>query len=102
MLQRGNFAAVQKLMKIALDPVNTDQLPDFLQKIPTSSILKLYFAAANNDYRRRYDRQFAPSISVLETVLQERGALDTEGLLIGAPVDLCGLTKVMDEGVSAN
>jgi hypothetical protein len=102
MLQSGNFAAVQKLMKITLDPVNTDQLPDFLQKIPTSAILKLYFAAANNDYRRRYDRQFAPSISVLETVLQERGALDTDGLLIGAPGDLSVLTNVMDEGVSAN
>lgn len=87
MLKRGNFAVVQKLMKITLDPTITDQLPDYLQEIPTTSILKLYCAAANNDYRRRYNRQFAPSISVLETVLQERGALDAAGHIIGAPVD---------------
>ena len=87
MLKRGNFAVVQKLVKVTLDPKHTDQLPEFLQEIPTSSILKLYCAAANNDYRRRYDRQFAPSIAVLETVLQERGALDAAGHIIGAPVD---------------
>jgi hypothetical protein len=87
MLKRGNFAVVQKLMKITLDPSITDQLPEFLQEIPTASLLKLYFAAANNDYRRRYDRQFAPSIAVYERVLQERGALDAAGHFIGPPVD---------------
>jgi hypothetical protein len=88
MLMRGNFAVVQKLMKITLDPSITTQLPEFLREIPTASILKLYFAAANNDYRRRYDGQFAPSIAVYESVLQERGALDATGHVIGPPVDL--------------
>jgi hypothetical protein len=88
MLQRGNFSVVQKLMKITLDPSITTQLPEFLREIPTASILKLYFAAANNDYRRRYDGQFAPSIAVYESVLQERGALDATGHVIGPPVDL--------------
>jgi hypothetical protein len=87
MLKRGNFAVVQKLMKVTLDPSITGQLPEFLREIPTASILKLYFASANNDYRRRYDRQFAPSIAVYERVLQERGALDAAGHFIGPPVD---------------
>jgi hypothetical protein len=82
MLQKGNFAVVQKLLRVTLDPKHTDQLPEFLQEIPTSSVLKLYAAAASNDYRRRYERKFSPSISVLETVLQERGALDAEGHII--------------------
>lgn len=85
MLQRGDFAVVQKLMKITLEPKHTGQLPSFLEEIPTSSILKLYFAAANNDYRRRYGGQFAPSIAVLEAVLQDRGALDEAGHVIAAP-----------------
>lgn len=84
MLKRGNFAVVQKLMKIALDPPITDQLHGFLQDIPTSSILKLYCAAANNDYRRRYQGQFAPSIRVYEAVLQERGVLDADGHVVPA------------------
>lgn len=87
MLQRGNFAVVQKLLKITLDAPITAQLPTFLQTIPTASILKIYCAAANNDYRRRYGRQFAPSIAVYEAVLQERGVLDAAGHIIGAPVD---------------
>lgn len=88
MLKRGNFAVVQKLMKITLDPSITAQLPAFLREIPTASILKLYFAAANNDYRRRYDRRFAPSIAVYEAELQDRGALDAAGHVVVPPVDL--------------
>lgn len=87
MLKRGNFAVVQKLLKITLDPSITAQLPVFLQDIPTTSLLKLYFAAANNDYRRRYHGQFAPSIAVYEQVLQERGALDAAGHVVGPPAD---------------
>ncbi|MCA9876635.1 MAG: hypothetical protein KC442_02600 [Thermomicrobiales bacterium] len=85
MLKRGNFAVVQKLMKITLDPSITAQLPAFLQEIPTASILKLYCAAANNDYRRRYARQFAPSIAVYESVLRERGVLDADGHVAAVP-----------------
>ena len=87
MLKHGNFAVVQKLMKIAFDPPITDQLPAFLQEIPTASILKIYCAAANNDYRRRYQGQFAPSLRVYESVLQERGVLDANGLVVAAPAN---------------
>lgn len=87
MLKRGNFAVVQKLMKITLDPSVTAQLPVFLREIPTSSILKLYCAAANNDYRRRYARQFAPSIAVYESVLRERGVLDADGRVVSVPFE---------------
>lgn len=86
MLKHGNFTVVQKLMKITLDPSITDQLPAFLAEMPTAAILKLYCAAANNDYRRRYAGQFAPSIAVYEAVLRERGVLDDNGYLIPAPV----------------
>lgn len=86
MLKHGNFAVVQKLMKITLDPSITDQLPAFLVDIPTASILKLYCAAANNDYRRRYARQFAPSIAVYESELRARGVLDENGCIIAAPI----------------
>jgi hypothetical protein len=85
MLKQGNFAVVQKLLKIALDPPITDQLRGFLSDIPTASILKLYCAAANNDYRRRYQGQFAPSLRVYESVLQERGVLDANGLVVAVP-----------------
>ena len=86
MLKHGNFTVVQKLMKITLDPSITAQLPAFLADIPTAAILKLYCAAANNDYRRRYNGQFAPSIAVYEQVLQERGALDAVGHVVGPSV----------------
>ncbi|MFT4039620.1 MAG: hypothetical protein QM692_15660, partial [Thermomicrobiales bacterium] len=89
MLQRGNFAVVQKLMKITMDPVIVDALPEFLHTIPTESILKLYFAAANNDYRRRYRGEFAPAIAILESALRERGVLDVDGCIIpAAPAQL--------------
>lgn len=87
MLQRGTFAVVQKLLKITLDPSITSELPEFLQAIPTASILKIYCAAANNDYRRRYGGQFAPSIAVYEAELQERGVLNAAGHIFGAPID---------------
>ena len=82
MLRRGDFAVVQKLMKITLDPSITAQLPRYLDQIPTESILKLYFAATNNDYRRRYERQFAASLAVYEQTLQARGALDIAGHVV--------------------
>ena len=82
MLRAGNFAVVQKLMKITLDPSITAQLPRYLEQIPTESILKLYFAATNNDYRRRYERQFSPSLAVYERTLQQRGALDAAGHVV--------------------
>lgn len=85
MLRRGNFAVVQKLMKITLDPTITAQLPSYLRQIPTESILKLYVAGTNNDYRRRYQRQFAPSLAVYERVLQDRGVLDSAGHVVVAP-----------------
>jgi hypothetical protein len=91
MLQQGNFAVVQKLLRVILDPNHTDQLPHFLQEIPTSSILKLYSAAACAGFRHRRDRGYVPSISVLETVLEERHVLDPAGHLTGAPVDLVAL-----------
>lgn len=87
MLKHGNFAVVQKLLKITLDPTITAQLPEFLRDIPTASILKLYVAAASNNYRRRYGGQFAPSIRVYEAELQDRAVLDAEGLFIGVPLE---------------
>ncbi|MCA9876544.1 MAG: hypothetical protein KC442_02140, partial [Thermomicrobiales bacterium] len=86
MLQRGNFVAVQKLLHVIFDPKHTDQLPGFLQEIPTASIVKLYAAAACDGLRHRRQRLYFPSVLVFETVLQERGALDAEGHLTGAPV----------------
>ena len=34
MLKRGNFAAVQKLVKVMLDPKHAEQLPAFLAEYP--------------------------------------------------------------------
>lgn len=91
MLQRGTFAVVQKLLRVVLSPHHTEQLPAFLQEVPTPAILKLYAAAASDGFRQRHQRRYLPAMLVLETVLQERGALDAEGLIIGAPVDLAAL-----------
>jgi hypothetical protein len=91
MLQRGNFAVVQKLVKVFLDAKHTDQLPEFLRGIPTSSMLKLYAAAACDGFRQRSQRRYLPSFLILEAALQERGALDAEGHISGEPVDLLSL-----------
>ena len=91
MLHHGNFAVVQKLMKITMDPAITEQLPAFLRDIPTASILKLFSAAASNDYRRRYDRQFVPSLAIYEAELQERGVLDGSGCYVATPASCAKL-----------
>lgn len=91
MLQRGTFAVVQQLLRVTLGPQHTDQLKAFLQEIPTPAILKIYAAAASDGFRQRRQRLYLPSMLVLETVLQERGALDAEGHISGAPVDLAAL-----------
>ncbi len=91
MLKCGNFAVVQKLVKVTLNPQHTEQLPEFLQDIPTSSILKLYAAAASDGFCRRGQGRYHPSMLVLEGVLQERGALDAEGHITGALADFAAL-----------
>jgi phosphoribosyl transferase-like protein len=90
MLQGGNFAVVQKLVKVFLDPQHTDQFSEFLRDIPTSSLLKLYAAAASDGFRQRGQGRYLPLFLLLEAALQERGALDAEGHIMGAPVDLVG------------
>jgi hypothetical protein len=89
-LQSGNFAVVQKLVKVFLDPQHTDQFSEFLRDIPTSSLLKLYAAAASDGFRQRGQGRYLPLFLLLEAALQERGALDAEGHIMGAPVDLVG------------
>ena len=84
MLQRGNFAVVQKLVKVLLDPKQTDQFSEFLWRIPTTSMLKLYAAAACDGFRQRGQRRYLPSFLILEAVLQERGAIDSAGHITGA------------------
>lgn len=84
MLTRGNFVVVQKLVKTTLDPQHTEQLPVSLEEIPTSSILKLYAAAASDGFRQRSQGRYVPSLLVLETALRERGALDADGHIAGA------------------
>ena len=88
MLKRGNFAVVQKLVKIVLYPRYTEQLPGFLAEVPTSSILKLYAAAASDGYWTRREQYGLPSVLVLQDVLQQRGAIDMEGNMLGAPAEL--------------
>jgi hypothetical protein len=91
MLQRGNFAVVQRLVKIVLNPEHSDQFSRFLREIPTSSLLKLYSAAACDGFRQRSQHRYLPLLLVLEAALQERGALDAAGHIIGEPVDLLAL-----------
>lgn len=88
MLQRGNFAAVQKLVKTMLDPKHTDELPEILPEIPTSSILKIYAAAASDGFRQRSRQIYLPAVLVLERELQERGAIDAEGHVVRAQSDV--------------
>jgi hypothetical protein len=78
LLKRGNFAVVQKLLRVILNPVHTVQLAAYLQDIPTAAILKLYAASASGGFHQRRERRFLPSILVMEDVLRERGALDAE------------------------
>ena len=85
LLQAGNFVAVQKLLRVILNPEHTDQLAEFLQTIPTASILKVYTAAADDNFRGRNARLYLPSLLALETVLEERGALDPIGHVVSAP-----------------
>ena len=88
MLQRGNFAAVQKLVKTMLDPKHTDELPEILPEIPTSSILRIYAAAASDGFRQRSRQIYLPAVLVLERELQERGAIDAEGHVVRAQSDV--------------
>jgi hypothetical protein len=92
MLKRGNFAAVQKLVKTTLAPKHTDQLPGFLPDIPTSSILKIYAAAASDGFRHRSRQIYLPAMLVLERELQDRGAIDAEGHIVRAPSDVFALS----------
>ena len=82
MLQLGNFAVVQKLLKVVLAPEHTDQLSEFLQEVPTPSILKLCTAAACDGLRHKSQGRYSPSLLILEMVLRERGALDAEGRIV--------------------
>lgn len=79
MLEDAHGPVVQKLLRVVLDPGQTDDLARFCREIPTGSLLRLYGAAASNNYWQRYDRAFVPSLQVLEAVLRERGALDAAG-----------------------
>jgi hypothetical protein len=90
MLHRGNFTVVQKLVKVILDPKHTDHFAEFLRGVPTTSLLNLYAAAACDGFRRRSQGRYLPSILILEAALQDRGALDEGGHIMGAPVDLVG------------
>ena len=91
MLTRGHFAVVQVLLRDMLNPKHADALPGFLVEIPTPSLLKLFAAAASDGYRQRRQQFYLPSLLVLERELQERGALDAEGHITAAPVDLLAL-----------
>jgi hypothetical protein len=93
MLQRGHFAAVQALLRVVLHPRHAANMPGFLAEIPTSSLLKLYAAAASDGYQRRRQQFYRPSLLMLERALQERGALDAEGHITGPPVDLQALHR---------
>jgi hypothetical protein len=90
-LKGGNFAVVQKLVKVTLDPKHTARLADFLVDVPTSAILKVYAAAASDGFRERRQRCYFPSLVILERVLEERGALDAEGHIIGDLLDVTAL-----------
>ena len=91
MLQHGNFAVVQKLVKAFLNPAHMDHFSEFLRDIPTRSMLRLYAAAASDGFRKRSHHRYLPIFLILEGVLQERGVLDAGGRIIGEPVDLLAL-----------
>ena len=76
---------VQKLLRVILNPVHTAQLAEYLQAIPTASILKLYAAAASGGFHQRSERCYRPSIHVLEAVLRGRDALNAEAHIVGEP-----------------
>ena len=90
-LKCGNFVAVKKLVRAVLHPRHTNQLAPFLREIPTASILKLYAAAASDGFRQRSQQIYFPSMVVLETLLQERGALDADSHIVGPPVNVAAL-----------
>ena len=91
MLKRGNFAVVQKLVKIVLAPKYTERLPEFLREIPTPSILKIFATAASDGYWHKREQFYRPSMLILKHELHQRGALDAEGHMLDAPVDLAAL-----------
>ena len=96
MLRGGNFSVVQKLVKVVLAPIHTEQLPRFLEEIPTASVLALYAAAAGDGFRHRHQRSYLPSLLVLEQVLRERGALDDAGQLADPLPDRSRSTPTAD------
>ncbi len=82
-LCQPDLEVVQKTLRVVLDPDNFDSLKDFLDnKIPDQNLLKLYYAAANNDFWNRYQARYAASLRVLEQVLVYKGWLNMDGLAI--------------------
>ena len=96
MLCAGRFAVVQKLVKVVLGPKHSEQLPEFLDQIPTEAILALYAAAASDGFRHRHQRAYLPSLLVVEHALRDRGALDDDGQLADPPLDQSRPTSTAD------
>ncbi len=78
-LNQPDFEVVQKTLRVVLTPENGHLLNNFLTTVSDRSLLKLYQAAANNDFWHRYDGLYAPSLALLQQVLYEKGWLNDKG-----------------------
>jgi len=77
----GEFEPVQKLLRDFLCPENTHYLFDFLQTLPNQVVLKIFRAATANDFFRRYNEIYRPSLELVLNHLQSIGLADERGYL---------------------
>ncbi len=86
-LLQSDFTVVQKTLRVVLDPSNYPALqfgmPRILGKTKTTEIfLKIYIAAASNDFMNRMDKKYQPSLQFIAQWLQEAGIVSKNGLLL--------------------
>lgn len=77
----GEFEPVQKLLRDFLKPENRSELAEFLPQVPNTVLLKLFRAALSNDFYRRYEGLYAPSLDIVMAQLRSCGLLDSQGHL---------------------
>lgn len=79
----SEFVPVQKTLQVIFNPANTSELEAFLMNnVPNKALAQLYVAAANNDFRNRWDGKFEPGIDIMANVLRKKGMVRPDGSLL--------------------
>ncbi len=75
-LDQNDFQPVQRLIRLILNEKNRPRLASFLEKVPDSSLSKLFISAHNNDYPKNI--LYSESVSILNGEMKVRGLMSEE------------------------